>query len=53
MRWYVHYSEKKEEPAYYNNLEAVMTSLIYNTYDCKGKEDYNWHIALSPMHESK
>ena len=41
-----------EKDSYYNkHLEAVLLGLLYASYDCEKKQDYNWHLVLSDVHD--
>jgi len=53
VKWYAHHASKKSEPAYFEQLEAVLIALIYKRFDCEAQNDWSWNIVISPVVDGK
>lgn len=52
VKWYATVADKKDTP-FLKKLEAVFLALVYNRYDAKTHKDFNWHIAMSDVHDPR
>ena len=48
-----YYCATEKDSYYSKHLEAVLLGLIYAHYDCERKQDYNWHLVLSDVHDTR
>lgn len=49
--WYIDQSKLKEKSDLTKRLEGVLLSLLYKRGELEANKDYNWHVAMSEVHD--
>ena len=53
VRWYVAEADSKIPNPYLKKLESILLSLMYKRGKLVEAKDFNWHIAMSEIHDTR
>ena len=53
--WYMNQCklQKDDKSSFVKRLEAVLLAVLYNYAKLEHRKDYNWHVAMSEVHDPK